>query len=180
MSSSTSSFRRYALVFVATFAVCLAAMIGMTEALVRNTLMPGDRSFELIESLRTSRAPFAAFGDSHVANGLTDAEGFENFGVASDNFEAMEARIRVRLSGAELQGIVLQADPQVFSIYRVTADQSLRIEEMREGGRPLLAILRAGYRSYLVGYFWTALRRPELVFGQAAEAALVAANPSGE
>lgn len=171
MSSSTSSFRRYGIVFAAVFASCLVAMVAMTEALVRTALLPGEKSDAFVARLKASHAPFAAFGDSHVADGVDGSEKIDNFGVASDNLDTVAARIAFRLSGTGLEGVVLQADPQVFSLSRIRADQRLRVEEMRSDAPPLLAIMRTEYRSYLVGYFWTVMRNPGLLLGWPADAA---------
>jgi len=146
-------------------------MVGMTEVMIRTTLLPTDHSQEMIERLHTSTVPYAAFGDSHVESAIAARQDLDNFGVASDNFDTVAARIHVRLSGQPLKGVILQADPELFSVYRTTADQSLRVEELQRRGRPpLLAIMRPAYRPYIVRYFWAMLRTPSLLFGRRAEA----------
>lgn len=164
MSSSTSSSKAFLNAFGIAFVILLGVSIGATEALLRRHILPFDEHADYKQRFLSSTADTAAFGDSHVANGLLSRQDFDNFGQAADNLQTVIAKVEHRLRRGGLTRIILQADPQVFAPYRLKAEQASRIAALLDPEDPPLVMLRPEYRQYLMGYWWTAFRDPRLLF----------------
>lgn len=164
MSSSTSSSKAFLSAFGIAFAILLGVSIGATEAVLRRHILPFDEHADYKQRFLSSTADTAAFGDSHVANGLLSGQDFDNFGQAGDNLQTVIAKVEHRLRRGGLKRIILQADPQVFAPYRLKAEQTSRIAALLDPDDPPLAMLRVEYRQYLMGYWWAAFRDPGLIF----------------
>jgi hypothetical protein len=164
VSSSTSSSKAFLGAFGLAFAIVFGVSIGATEMLLRRHVLPFDTHADYKKRFLSSTADTAAFGDSHVANGLASGPGFDNFGQASDNLQTVIFKVGHRLQRGGLKRVILQADPQVFAPYRLKEEQVSRIAALTNPDDPPLAILRAEYRQYLMGYWWAALRDPRMIF----------------
>jgi len=171
VSSSTSSFKAFLAAFGFAFAILFAVSIVATETMLRRHILPFDTHADYKRRFLSSTAATAAFGDSHVANGLVSGQDFDNFGQASDNLQTVIAKIEHRLQRGGLKRVILQADPQVFAPYRLKAEQASRIATLIGSDDPPLTILRAEHRQYLMRYWWTAVKDPGLIFREPARAA---------
>jgi len=174
VSSSTLNSKQFGMTFAVAFLVGMSVFVGVTEAVIRWHVMPNDSYSGYKKQFRTSLAPIAAFGDSHVANALIGTADFDNFGEASDNLETILAKIEYRMRRGHLRQIIIQADPQLFAPYRLKADQSSRMKNLLSEDDPFLAVLRPEYRQYLTQYWWSTINNPA-VFFKSEEA-----KPSGE
>jgi len=114
-------------------------------------------------------APWIALGDSHPADALTSTAWLDNLGQASDNIKSMERKLNVVISRrAGIKGVILQADPQLFSYYRLTASQSERVDDLiKDEDNLRLLILRSENRPYLVRLAWSLMQDPVKVVGSA-------------
>ena len=150
--------------FAVAFLLGLSIFVGVTEATLRWHVMPNDSYAGYKKQFRTSLAPTAAFGDSHVADALIGTADFHNFGEASDNLDTMLAKIEYQMRRGHLRQIIIQADPQVFSPYRLKADQSSRVRNLLSEDEPFLAVLRPEYQQYLTQYWWATIENPAMFF----------------
>ena len=164
MNSSTLNSKQFGMTFAVAFLVGLSIFVGVTEAVLRWHVLPNDSYAGYKEHFRTSLAPTAAFGDSHVANALIGTADFDNFGEASDNLDTMFAKINYQMRRRHLRQIIIQADPQVFAPYRLKADQSSRVSNLLNEDDPFLVVLRPEYRQYLTQYWWSTIKNPAMFF----------------
>ena len=164
MNSSTLNSKQFGMTFAVAFLMGLSIFVGVTEAVLRWHVMPNDSYAGYKEHFRTSLAPTAAFGDSHVANALIGTADFDNFGEASDNLDTMLAKIEYRMRRGHLRQIIIQADPQIFAPYRLKADQSSRVSNLLSEDDPFMVVLRPEYRQYLTQYWWSTIQNPAMFF----------------
>lgn len=171
MNSSTSSSKAFLAAFGVAFAILFGVSISATEAMLRRHILPFDTHADYKRRFLSSTATTAVFGDSHVANGLVSGQDFDNFGQASDNLQTVIAKVKHRLRRGGLRRVILQADPQVFSPYRLKAEQASRIANLIGSDDPPLTILKAEHRQYLMVYWWTVVKDPGLIFREPVRAA---------
>jgi len=138
------------------------------EYFLRQQLLISSENNSYKDRVKNGRAPWVALGDSHVANALTSTVWLDNLGQASDNLSTIEGKVEIILMGRpNLKGIILQADPQVFAFYRLTADQAERVTNLRNADNAAwLLILRPEYRPYLSSLAWSLILNPQRLFSQ--------------
>ena len=161
MSLSTSNSRKFVLAMLATSGFVLLLLLALVEIHLRRFAAVDDRRFGQVQSeLANATAPWAAFGDSHVASGLVSNTWLDNFGQPSDNFEDMVTKIELRLKRGNLKGIILQADPQLFAFYRLTANKKNGVATVvdRSERFTMLQLLYPQHRQYLVPMVSTSVR----------------------
>lgn len=158
MSSSTFSseaFRRYlrmvfGAVFLAVFAFCAAS-----EWLIRTHVAPNQNIEAHARFLRTAQHPNAAFGDSHVAMGITGSTDIVSLGFPADSLNQIIGKARIYYARVDPGKIVLQADLQQLTPGRLL--RSFESEKFLYVGSPLL--IRAlklsipVYRANIVGHW---------------------------
>lgn len=137
---------------------------------MRFVVAPGDSYEQYKATFRDARAPVAAFGDSHVADGLESNEDFVNLGAAGDTLFLMLAKARSYVASGRGKKIVLQYSPEQFAIYRAANQQTDVAEELLEGNERLLEFMRPHFRGYLLAYWSAALRDPARIFAAPAKA----------
>ena len=150
MNSSISNSRALFAGFFAAAALTFGMFVGASEWLLRAKVAPEDTLFKHVALFNSATAPYAAFGDSHVARGFDAAAPVFNFGYSSENIEqtAWKAE-RYLAQNPAPKVILLQADPHLFSSYRTGAGLAGYPEVFsREGGAGLLT-LSAQFRPQL-------------------------------
>ncbi|PKR56812.1 hypothetical protein [Thalassospira lohafexi] len=160
MSSSTFNSDRYLVIVLVGGLLVLAFILLGLELFLRNQASgsAGDKQYR--ERFLHGTAPWVAFGDSHVEGGLLSVAWLDNLGKASDNLETISDKVSLRLQRGGLQGVILPADPQIFSFYRLSAKQENRIDALRSDPSVSLFILNPSYRQYLEKIFWTLVQKP--------------------
>lgn len=149
MSSSTSSFKRFLFASLVTLLALLVIALGAVELYLRSQTVQSAGEDVYRQRVLLGTAPWAALGDSHTANGLVTTEWLDNLGQASDNLDSMLGKLAIRVNRPGLQGVILSADAQLFSFYRLTADQGERVRDLLEDRPSQLLLLRPQNRQYL-------------------------------
>lgn len=142
----------------------LFASIAVTEIYIRLQVVPRDEFVNYKSKFWHGTAETAAFGDSHVASGLVDLPIIDNLGQPSDNLSTTLEKALHRAARGGVRQIVLQADPHMFSAYRLGVNQANRMKSLLSQGRPTLVIMRPEYRQYLTRFWWTAVSNPSDIF----------------
>lgn len=120
MSSSISSFRHLAAVFLLACTSVLTVLVGASEWLLRTKVLPEDTLTNHVALFEVSRSPYAAFGDSHVARGFDAQAPVVNLAYPSENIEKMAWKATRYLEQTrDIKTVLIQADPHLFSAYRM-------------------------------------------------------------
>lgn len=153
------------------FAVGICGFVTGSELLVRFVVAPGDGYERYKAEFSSAQAPIAAFGDSHVADGLESSKEFVNLGTASETLFLMLAKARSYAASGRGKKIVLQYAPEQFAIYRIANQQADIAEELLAGNMRWLEFMRPHFRGYLLAYWNAALRDPARIFAAFANSA---------
>jgi len=150
MNLSTSSSSRLITVYFALCAGVFALLAIASEWLVRTQVIPQDTLERHVELFTGTRSPYAAFGDSHVARGFNASAPVVNLAYPSENLERMIWKAKRYLARVEApRQIVIQADPHLFSLYRLDAGLTDYPEQFTgAGGAPVKAFSKR-YRPQL-------------------------------
>lgn len=163
MSLSISSFKSFVLAFAVVFVVGAGGFVAGSEVLVRYVVAPTDGYESYKAKIATAHAPIAAFGDSHVANGLVSNDRIVNLGFAGDTLPLMLVKAKVYVASNPAARIILQYSPQQFAIYRAGNMQADAANEILSVSRPWLMFMESHFRGYLLGYWSAALHDPDRV-----------------
>lgn len=151
MSSSTSNFKRWVIIWLATLASTFGLFVVASEVLIRTKVAPNDLFYRHLEFYRKSTARNAVFGDSHAALGFTGVPGWVNLGNPSENLEIIEAKVTEYLNRVKLRRVILPADPHLFSESRAAHDVK---EILKDYFSPAwLYTKRAYHQPDLIGYW---------------------------
>ena len=162
MNSSISSSKRFVIYLLSVSGIVLITLLGGMEYFLRQQQLINAENDDYKSRFVNGKAPWVALGDSHSANALVSTTWLDNLGQASDNLGSIEGKIDIILMGrANLKGVILPADPQVFSYYRLTADQAERVTNLRNvENNTRLLIFRPEYRPYLSRLAWSLITNP--------------------
>jgi len=146
----------------------LISLLGGMEYFLRQQQLINSGNDDYKDRVKNGKAPWVALGDSHPANALVSTVWLDNLGQASDNLSTIEGKVDIILMGRpNLKGVILQADPQVFAFYRLTADQAERVTNLRNAeSATWLLILRPEYRPYLSSLAWSLISNPRRLISQ--------------
>ncbi len=155
MNLSTFSFKRWIRVFFLTWVGISAIFLLSSEFLIRIKVEPEDTFEKHRRLFFASDKSNVVFGDSHGAQGFMGAEDFVNLSYASESIEIMKAKVRLYFARHTPRRVVFQADPHLFSDYRIKENvrDYIRLFERPDG--PLLQVLTPRHRRYLFHY-WAA------------------------
>lgn len=149
MSSSTSSSdRRFLRRWLCTVAAVLILFACASEWLLRKHVAPQDNLLAHLSLLNTATSPDAAFGDSHVARGFAPPPGMLNLAFPSENIMQIAAKARRYYANHTPGRVIIQADPHLFSPYRLLAAADPTPPEP-----PMLMLLDPDRRRALRGYW---------------------------
>ena len=164
MNSSTFSFKRSLFATVATLLILLGVALGSVELHLRHQAAQNVGADIYRQRVLQGTAPWAAIGDSHVANGLVTTEWLDNLGQASDNLDSMLGKLAIRKGRPGLKGVIIPADAQMFAFYRLTADQGKRLSDLREEHLSPILLLRPEHRQYLVSTMLAIAYNPDVLW----------------
>ena len=159
MNSSISSSKALVAGFFVGFAALFAVLTGVSEWFVRSQVAPADTLERHVELFSTTRSPYAAFGDSHVARGFDAQMPVVNLAFPSENLDRMDWKAARYLDRVKTPKMVLiQADPHLFAPYRLNAGLADYPEIFGEARGALLKAYSDRYRPQLLAlwrsYFW--------------------------
>jgi hypothetical protein len=157
VNSSISSSKNFVIYLLFVSGVVVIALLGGIECFLRQQELINAESDSYKSRFMNGKATWVALGDSHPASALTSTAWLDNLGQASDNLSSIEGKVDILLARrTNLEGVILQADPQVFAYYRLMANQAERIKNLdhTDDGIHLL-ILRPDNRPYLSRLAWS-------------------------
>jgi hypothetical protein len=160
VSSYTSNSDRFLKTVFIGGSLLLAIFLLGTEIFLRLEASDSESGQAYRERFLNGTAPWVAFGDSHVEGGLLSSDWLDNLGQASDNLQSITGKVSLRLQRGGLKGVILPADPQIFSFYRLSANQEDRIDVIKSAPAFRLLILDPRYRHHLKRIFWTLIGKP--------------------
>ena len=136
-----------------TFVLGMAIFFVSSEWLISTRVAPHSGEGAYREHLHTSDKAYAVFADSHGANGLRPTKQLENLSQQGDNIITVLEKALFVAQRGRLKGVVLQADPHHFAIYRLNRDQADLRDDLFAPEEPWLTFLRPQYRRYLLNYW---------------------------
>jgi hypothetical protein len=141
------------------FVLGSTAFVVGSEWLVRTLVVPTSDYEAERQALHSETAQYVAFADSHGANGLMGGDGFANLSRRGDDLTTILAKARFVAARYTPKGIILPADPHLFSLYRLVSDQAAMRQDLFYNGEQWLQFMRPIYRQYLLDYWQTTLHR---------------------
>ena len=128
----------------------LATLVGASEWLVRSAVLPTDTFVRHVAIFNGTTSPYAAFGDSHVARNFNAAAPVVNLAYPSENLAKMDWKTALYVDQAPApQKVLLQADPHIFSHYRLVEGLEDYPSAFQGGEQYQLLSLNARYRPQL-------------------------------
>ena len=159
MNSSISSFRRLSFAYAAAFVGVVSALVGASEWLVRSEVHPEDTLQKHITLFENTQSPYVAFGDSHVARGFDAQAPVVNLSYPSENVQKMAWKAaRYLENAADVKTVLIQADPHLFSPYRMETGLQDYPHAFDRDARSIMLSLSIRYRPQLLA-FWQAFAR---------------------
>ena len=166
MNLFTSSSKKYSKIFLIFFLVTIFLFIFVTELIFR-LYITDSHSFEQYKTkYYNENAKIVIFGDSHVVNGINDSDKLLNMGYAGDNINSILTKALHYSLNHDVEFIGLQADPHLFSYYRIVTNQKEHLDSLLNHTERALHILRPHLRKYLLSYWKTWLLSPSQIFSQ--------------
>ena len=147
MSLFTSNFKKFIIFFGFSFFLLFFATIFLIELdLSKNKKSNLNQNHLLING----HSPYAAFGDSHADRAFKSSFKLDNLSNPGDNINMIAQKVIYRITENKnfLKGVILQADPHMFSFYRLTSVQRLGLENKRH----LFNFLLERNKRYLMEY----------------------------
>jgi hypothetical protein len=134
--------------------------MGTTEAIFRLGVADS-HPFELYKEMYLSQsAEIVMFGDSHVANGVFTTDKVLNLGYAGNNMNAIVSKVLDYVEKSDVEYIGLQADPHLFSYYRIDNNQSEHLDSLLNDNETILYMFRPHLRKYLLDYWKSWISNP--------------------
>ena len=143
----------YTLIFCFFFSFFGSLLI--TEIWIREHVLISDPFVGYKNLFINGTAKTVAFGDSHVASGLISTSSIDNLGQPADNLFTIIQKLNIRIARGGVSQVILQADPHMFSAYRIRIEDQGRIDNLLRKKNPSLVILWPEYRQFL-SKFWLA------------------------
>lgn len=166
MNLFTSSSKKYSKIFLIFFLVTIFLFIFVTELIFR-LYITDSHSFEQYKTkYYNEKAKIVIFGDSHVVNGINDSDKLLNMGYAGDNINSILSKAVFYSHNHDVEFIGLQADPHLFSYYRIVKNQTDHLNSLLNRTETLLHIHRPHLRKYLLSYWKSWLFNPSRFFLQ--------------
>ena len=150
MNLYTFNFKLFLFVFFITVCVCMATTLFMVEKHLQKNMKSNKNTQNYKKLFLNGKADWIALGDSHTANSLLNSSWLDNLGYASDNLNSLEAKALYRINRLKPKGIILPAEPQVFSFYRLSDNQKQRTKYLTTEKKYYFNFLNPINRSYLV------------------------------
>lgn len=141
-------------------AVTSFVFVGASEWLVRTKVAPNQNIEAHAHYLRTATRQGAAFGDSHVAMGITGDPRIANLGYPADPIPFMVAKARLYFTRVRPKWVILQADPQQIVPGRLNRTFE-QVRSMFDGSNFLEEYLKLSvpiYRNNIIDHWKSFLR----------------------
>lgn len=161
MNLFTSSSKAFVVAFLTTFVAGIGVFIAGSELIIRRIALPQDTFQPYKDRFRSALTKTAAFGDSHVADGLNSDERIVNLGYAGETLPTMLTKAEAYVKSTRATRVILQLSPEQFAIYRAERQDTDLLEELFNEREPWLQFLRPQFRPYLLAY-WSALLKDPL------------------
>jgi hypothetical protein len=150
VNSSTSSFKRWLIVFLTLVLGVLVPFLTASEWMLRTYVLPVDAFESIARKIRDSSIPNAAFGDSHAAAVTNfDDKDFINLGLGGTTIRQMSERAHYYFSKVKPGKIIIEADSHLFAEYRLEA-QGVHIPELYDSR---LAVFDGRHRGFMLDYW---------------------------
>lgn len=151
----TSSFNKFTIALLSTFAVLTMLFIGLTEYLIRTQVIPNHNFLHYLKIFKTSQEVNASFGDSIMANGFSGGPNFLNLSMGGDNFAGMATKVRLYYKDKKPGKVILEAGLHHISshhmFHRDNGDGF--IDTLHSGGTPLFNVFNPTFR-YEIFTYW--------------------------
>jgi len=160
----TSSSEQFSRIFLFLFFVVIALFMTITEAVFR-LRVAGSHPFELYKEMYSRQsAEVVMFGDSHVVNGIVTTSEVLNLGYAGNNMNSMTTKALDYAENNDIEYIGLQADPHLFSYYRIVKNQYDHLDSLLNKNEKILYMYKPHLRKYLLDYWKSWLSDPMKIF----------------
>lgn len=164
MNLFTSNSEQFGKTFLLVFFIVISFFIIITEIMFRYRVADS-HPFEIYkETYQNKVSEIVVFGDSHVANGVQTTDKILNLGYPGNNMISMLYKAVKYVKKNNVKYIVLQADPHLFSYYRIASDQSAHVESLLSQQEPFLYLLKPHLREYLLNYWRSWIASPKESF----------------
>ena len=168
ISSSNIALRAMAQLALAFFIALVFACVA-SEWLLRRHVLPQDTYALHVALLKEADQKDAAFGDSHAARGFDGSDGFVNLAFPSEGISFMAWKVDHYFSNRAPGRVIIQADPHLFSPYRLLQEFKPYPEIDKSHQNPRWFILsdprhRARLKGYWVRFFQSGLKLESKVF----------------
>jgi hypothetical protein len=170
VNSSISNSKRFALAFLAVFVGGIFTFALGSELLIRYAVAPTDAFEHYKAEFRTTRAPAAAFGDSHVAAAIESTPDIVNLGYPAETLPLMMSKVRAYVALGHAKRAIVQLSPQQFAIYRADNRQDELADELFGRSESWLKFIRPHFRHYLLEYWSSLIKDPGRLIGSKAKA----------
>ena len=144
------NFKLFAFVFFTTVLVSMIFTLFMVESHLKKNIKLNKSLQNYKYLFSNGKADWIALGDSHVANSLSNSSWLDNLGYASDNFISLEEKAFRRIIRLKPKGIILPADPHIFSFYRLFDNQKEKTKFLTTKTTYFFSFLNPINRPYLV------------------------------
>ena len=144
------NFKLFLLVFFTTICGCMVITLFMVETYLekKTELNKNIKNYKYL--FLNGKADWVALGDSHPARSLLNSFWLDNLGFASDNLKSKEQKALHRINRLKPEGIILPADPQLFSFYRLSDDQTKKTKYLISEKAYFFKFLNPINRPYLI------------------------------
>jgi len=158
------------LAFLAVFVGGVFTFALGSELLIRYVVAPTDGFERYKAEFRNTRAPVAAFGDSHVAAAIETTADIVNLGYPAETLPLMMSKVRSYAAAGHAKRAIVQLSPQQFAIYRADNRQDEMAAELFGQSEPWLKFIQPHFRRYLLEYWSTLIKDPARLTGSKATA----------
>ncbi len=124
-----------------------------SELLIRAKVAPQDLFEKHRHLFFNSDKTNAVFGDSHGAQGFTGEPDFVNLSFPSESIDIIYKKIKLYFKSRTPHKVVLQADPHLFSDYRMKERADDYVELFKNPRLPYFQILTPRHQKFLL-YYW--------------------------
>ena len=157
MSLYISNFKKYFLIFLLSNIIFFAVSIAIIVSVILTVHKKDNTYLKYIDRFKFGGAPIIIIGDSHAARALPSNNKMDNLAQPGDNLNTMEQKIKVRIRRGGVNAVILSADPQIFSLYRITAKQDGRLLRLNNDDSEI-KILIDEYKPYMVGILFDTIK----------------------
>jgi hypothetical protein len=150
VSLSTFNFKLFLFVFFITICSCVGTTLFIVETHLKENIKENINKKSYKYLFLNGTADWIALGDSHTARSLSNTFWLDNLGYASDNLESLTEKASHRINRLKPVGVILPADPQIFSFYRLSDNQQSKTKYLISEEVYFFNFLNPIHRPYLI------------------------------